>query len=514
MLSKKILIVDDVQMIVDLCLHTLTTEGFDITTAHSGEEAIKMASTNHFQLLITDLLMPGLNGLETFQTLKEKQPGLIGVLMTGYGTLDIAIQAMELGFNRFIKKPFKPDELIRIVKETFQKNTLMEENAQLKTLIPLFKLGEKFITSQTKEKVLDELTRTISRQVGAERVSIMLYSEKDACLKIVSSVGIDVKIVDQARKRPRQKISGWVFEKGEPVILNGGPKDNPRFASFLNSKNISAAMSFPLKARDHTLGVVNVSRIEKRLPFSHTDIEMLSVICSQAVMAIENVKTMNERSEKLRTRTLLEQYVAPEVAEKLIYHGQNPLEVGEIKDITVLFADIRNFTPLVRQLPLEILRSFLNDVFDLVAKVIFKSKGTLDKFMGDSVLAIFGAPNPLKEPQNTAVNAAIEILTLFRRLEKKWLSSNISFSRIGLGIGITSGEMFLGNVGSKRRFDYTVIGTDVNLAQRLGATAASGQILFTKRVKDHLSSQFPVTQESPRLLKGMEKPTVTFSISV
>jgi adenylate cyclase len=258
--------------------------------------------------------------------------------------------------------------------------------------------------------------------------------------------------------------------------------------------------------------VLNVSRVKNQSLFSQADIEMLSVICSQAVMALENVRIMDEKAEKIRMRTLFEQYVAPEVAEVLISHEENPMEVGEIRDITVLFADIRKFTNLVQHLPLETLRSLLNDFFDLLTDVVFTFKGTLDKFMGDAVLAIFGAPHHLGDPQNAAVSAAAEMLRRFNDLKNEWATKEKHFGQVGLGIGISSGEVFLGNVGSQKRLDYTVIGTDVNIAQRLASGAASGQILITESLKGKLDSRFHVIQEPSRMLKGLEKPIPVFSV--
>ena len=110
-------------------------------------------------------------------------------------------------------------------------------------------------------------------------------------------------------------------------------------ASLLRSKNIIAAISFPLKGRDRTLGVVNLSKMGKGTPFSTADMEMLSILCDQAVLAMENLRVMEERAEKRVMRTLFEQYVSPEVAEVLISHGKSPMEVGGIKDITILFYD-------------------------------------------------------------------------------------------------------------------------------------------------------------------------------
>jgi adenylate cyclase len=511
--TKRILIVDDEEMIAGLCRTILTREGYDIMTASGGEKALEIADSGQFHMVITDMLMPGMDGLETFLALRKKQRELIGVLITGHGTMDTAINAMGHGFSGFIRKPFTIQELIHIVNDSFQKDALREENSRLKTLIPLYNLGEKFMASMSKKEILDELIETITRQTGSQRVSVMLYDENDECLRIAAARGISEDIIPKIRIRPGEKIAGWVFQKGEPVILNGGPEDNPMFAHLLSSKDIIASISFPLKAKDRRLGVLNVSKTEKGTLFSMSDIEMLSVICGQAVMALENLRIMEEKAEKTRMRTILEQYVSPEVANILISHGQNPMEIGEIRDITVLFADIRNFTPLVQSLPLETLRSFLNDFFNLFTEIIFNFDGTLDKFMGDALLAFFGAPIPLKEPHNSAVGSALMMHKKFEELRKIWADNNDKIREIGLGVGISSGNIFLGNVGSHRRFDYTVIGVDVNIAQRLASIATSGQTLITRNVNERLNSDVLVKEESSQVLKGLKEAISIFSVS-
>ena len=511
--KKKILVVDDEETIVELCRTILTREGYDVITASGGEMALKIADSEQFHMVLTDMLMPGMDGLETFLALREKQRELIGVLITGHGTMDTAINAMGHGFSGFIRKPFTLQELIHIINESFQKEALREENSRLKTLIPLYNLGEKFMASMSKKEILDGLIETISKQTGAQRISVMLYEEEDDCLRIAAARGVGNDIIQKTRVKPGQKVAGWVFQNGEPVILNGGPKDNPAFADQLKSKDILAAISFPLKAKDRCLGVLNISNTKKGSLFSNSDIEMLSVICGQAVMAMENLRIMEEKEEKTRMRTILEQYVSPEVANILISHGQNLMEVGEIRDITVLFADIRNFTPLVQSLPLETLRSFLNDFFNLFTEIIFKFGGTLDKFMGDALLALFGAPISLKEPDNSAVGSALMMHKAFTELRETWAEENNEIMEIGLGVGISSGNIFLGNVGSQKRFDYTVIGVEVNIAQRLAAVAASGQTLITRNIKDRLNSGIIVTEESSRILKGLKEAVSIFSIS-
>jgi adenylate cyclase len=212
-------------------------------------------------------------------------------------------------------------------------------------------------------------------------------------------------------------------------------------------------------------------------------------------------------------RTLLEQYIDPEVADVLLSTGRNPIELGEVKKITILFADIRGFTHLVQEVPLELLRSFLNEFFGLLSDAVIRHKGILDKFMGDSVLAIFGAPIFVKKPNDVAVLAAIEMQEKFSHMIEEWASKAIHFRDVGLGIGITSGESFLGNVGYERRLDYTVIGMEVNLAQRMASEAAGGEILLTEKVTSQLSPSFNLVEKKACLFKGIETMVPVFSVT-
>ena len=512
---NKILVVENDRETIDLCRDAFAHEGYIVQYAGSNEEAVKIASSEELNLVVIGMMFPDEERLNLFLALKEKNRELLGVLILSHDNENNAIKAMRQGFSGFIRRPFIPGEVIRAVKDALNTASLIGENARLKTLIPLYKLGEKFIKSHTIKEVLDELVDAAAKQTGATRISAMLYDEREGgYLRIVSSIGIDGEIIPTVQIKYGAKIAGWVFQKGEPVILNGGPEDNPMFSSFLRHKSIVAAISFPFKARDRTLGVLNVSKVGEGSPFSEVDIEMLSVICGQAVMALENVKAMDERAEKIKMRAIFEQYVAPEVAELLIDRGQDLLGLGEVKNITVVFADMRKFTSLVRQVPLEDLRAFLNNFFGLFADVIFRFKGTLDKYLGDAALAVFGAPISHDDPINAAAMASIEIHKGFHDIRQTWSAGNKYFEQAGLGIGISHGEVFLGNVGSEKRLDYTVIGTVVNVAQRLASEASSGQILITESIKTALGPGFLISQESNLLLRGFEKSMPIYSVAI
>jgi adenylate cyclase len=419
---------------------------------------------------------------------------------------------MNNGFIAVLEKPVSSANLLERVAGALAITRLREENTRLKTLIPLYQLGKKFLSATTANEIYLELVNLIYKELSASSVSLMMLDKTSGELRIVASKGMEEKIAATVRLQPGEKIAGWVFSHGKPLILNRRTQGASPFAKLLHRKEIAAAISYPLVIRGDVAGVVNISDRDVRVEYSQADMEMLSVICSQAIMALENVLAIFEREQSVRLRTLFEQYVAPEVAEFLLNREERMIDVGEVKNLTVLFADIRNFTGLVQHISSEELRRFLNQFFELFTNIIFTARGTLDKFMGDAALVLFGAPVTIDAPAVAAVGAAVEILKGFEDLRGKWVENSAWFSQIGIGIGISSGEVYLGNVGSEKRLDFTVIGTNVNIAQRLASETNSGQILITESVCREVSGTYTIKKEGARLLRGLDQDIQVYSV--
>lgn len=512
MAPQKILVIDDEAFIADMSRMALGDIGHEVFCAYSGEQAVEMAMETQFDLAIVDAMLPGMTGIETFDVLRQTNPGIIGILVSGHTHFDMVVKAMNRGFSGVLEKPLDSRELVKAVQETLAIVSLREENTRLKTILPLYKLGEKFIAAVSLQEVYELLLEAIGLQINVPTISLMMFVEEDSCLRVVASRGMDETVAAAVAIKSGEKIAGWVYEHGEPVIFNRQTQEQSPLAKFLKRDEIAASISFPLIGREKVLGVLNISQTAKEVEYSQSDIEMLSVICGQAVMALENVMYMEEREQNARTKALFEQYVAPEVAEILLSSGKNIMEIGGVREISILFADIRNFTLAVQHLSHQDMHLFLTQFFDLFAEVAFSWKGTLDKFMGDAALVAFGAPIALDKPSNAAVCTAIELSQGFEQLRCKWLKKSPVFEQLGLGIGISRGEVFHGNVGSSRRLDYTVIGTDVNIAQRLAASTESGQILITDSVYRDVQESFVIKEEETRELRGVEQEVKLYSI--
>lgn len=512
MVSQEILIVDNGASIPDMSRQALDHIGYKVFCASSGTQAIDLAISKQFDLVIVDSKLSGSTGIETFNSIREHQPGIVGILVADHADIDMVVTAMNNGLSGVLEKPLDSRELVKAVQEALAISALREENTRLKTILPLYKLGEKFNAANSLDEVYELLLDAIIGQINVPFISLMMFTEDDDCLHVVASRGMDKKIAKRVAVKPGENIAGWVYEKGEPVILNRQTQEQSPFAKYLKKGDIAASISFPLSGREKILGVLNISQTEKNVQYNQSDIELLSVICGQAVMALENVMYMEEREKNVRTKALFEQYVAPEVADILLNSNENLMEIGGVREITVLFADIRNFTIAVQHLSHEDIHHFLTEFFDLFSEVAFSWKGTLDKFMGDAALVAFGAPISLDQPSKAAVSTAVELSVGFEQLRRKWLKKSPVFEKLGLGIGVSKGDIFHGNVGSSRRLDYTLIGTDVNIAQRLADTTGSGQILITDSVYEDVKGYFSIIDKGVCSLRSVEQDIHVYSI--
>jgi adenylate cyclase len=172
-----------------------------------------------------------------------------------------------------------------------------------------------------------------------------------------------------------------------------------------------------------------------------------------------------EQREKKFIRQTFQQYVAPSVVEKMLSSGELPSFGGERKELSVLFSDIRNFTRFSESHEPEVVASRLSEYLSAMVEIIFKYNGTLDKFVGDAIMALYGAPYYSEDHAERACRSALEMQRGLRELQKSWPDE--ALMRFNIGIGINTGKMIVGNLGSQQLFDYTVIGDQVNLASRL-----------------------------------------------
>jgi adenylate cyclase len=217
-----------------------------------------------------------------------------------------------------------------------------------------------------------------------------------------------------------------------------------------------------------------------------------------------------ERRERNRVTGIFGRYVAKGVVDEIL-SSKEEIKVGGVrKEVTLMFVDIRGFTPLSEKIQPEEVVNILNEYLDLCTQSIFTYEGTLDKFMGDGVMTIFGAPREQPDHAERAVHTALLLKQRGEELARLLLEKH--GRTVGFGIGINSGPAVIGNFGSKDRLDYTAIGDTVNLAARLESNAKPGQILISENTYLKIQGKFETNTLDPIKVKGKEQPVTVFEV--
>jgi adenylate cyclase len=184
---------------------------------------------------------------------------------------------------------------------------------------------------------------------------------------------------------------------------------------------------------------------------------------------------------------------------------------GERRECAVMFTDIRGFTAFSENMPPEKLVKDLNEYFTLMVDEVLKYEGTLDKYIGDAIMAVWGAPVAFEDKEMRAVKAALDMQYVLGQYNKARIDRNVP--PLTMGIGINSGIVVSGNLGSDKRTDYTVIGEEVNLASRLCSKAAPGQILISDSMYRKLKGLVEIRVLDPVTLKGFSEPVKVYEVT-
>jgi len=358
------------------------------------------------------------------------------------------------------------------------------------------------------KKRLESILDAAIQVTGADRGFIILVNEADGRLQteVAREMGVDA-----TAGSPSMSIASRSALHGELMLVEDALQDaqlSSRESVILG--RIRSAMSVPLRVDEKILGSVYVDSRRPEHRFTHEDLELFEAVASQSAIAIENAKLTERMIEEERRRTNLGLFLSPRVVEEVI-RRQGTIELGGTKrEITTLFCDIRGFTGIAERMAPADVVSMLNEYFTTMADVIFRYDGTIDKYMGDEIMAVFGAPMYAEDHALRAVKVALEMNRELRSMHERCAESSRPLFQIG--IGMTTGSALAGYIGSPKRMEFTAIGDIVNVAKRLCEHAQPGQILVCaetfERVKDDVATK-PLGEI---FLKGKEKPVLTYEV--
>jgi len=357
-------------------------------------------------------------------------------------------------------------------------------------------------------KRLANMLDTIIEVVEADRGFVLLSDGRSKTLrvKVAREMGRELEAAS-----PSMGIAGQAAMDGEAVLMaDRSDREFGNRESIVRGRIVSA-MCVPLKVEDRILGSVYVDTRKPGMHFSEEDLELFSSLASQSAMAIDNARLADQIVESEKRRQNLARFLPNALVDKVLNESQTLVLGGHKTRVTSMFCDIRGSSKLAEQLAPQQLVGLLNEHFSAMTEIVFKYEGTLDKYIGDEIMAIFGAPISIGDEPYRAVCTALEMQQCNEELNV--LRAHENRPQFHIGTGIDCGEVIAGYIGSPKRMDFTVVGDRVNTAKRLCDMAASGKILIGREVYDAVKDRVEAVPMGHQSVKGKDKTVEVYEVT-
>jgi len=378
----------------------------------------------------------------------------------------------------------------------------------------LYHLGRAVTSATSLDEVLEIAMNSVFDVIKADRGVIMLLDKESGkllykltkCRKATEDKGESIYV--------SQTITNKVVNDKVSIITCDASHD-PRFQAGLSiaQYNIHSALCVPLWEKQDVFGVIYVDNLMQTYAFTQDDLELLTAIANQIAIRIKQDELYESLKREALMRGNLERYHSPDVVE-LIIHQSADKEIGrEVveKTVTILFADIQNFTTISEKVTPRQLAEMLNEFFETTTQIIFEFKGSVNKYIGDAILAVFGAPIDLPDHQLKAVQAGVKMVKAIKELQKV-KTTPPDFPTYHLRVGINTGIVVAGNIGAAKRIEYTVLGDVVNIASRLNQYAESNEVAIGEATYQAIKDVVKANPIGGVKLKGKQQAVQVYKV--
>ncbi|HET8622140.1 MAG TPA: adenylate/guanylate cyclase domain-containing protein [Gemmatimonadales bacterium] len=395
-----------------------------------------------------------------------------------------------------------------IVRQLKLQGAAVTSDAAARKLNLLLSVAQKLSGELDIDRLLDTVVSVTFEVMQVDRVSILL--KNDGTGELVPRIS-RTRVGDAEFQHVPRSIVRKVVEERLAVLTQNAATDTRFKGKSILQQSVRSAMCSPLMAQgDEVIGVLYVDNLAMANSFDDDDLQFLVAFSGLAAVAIGNSRYADRLQRQEMVRANFERYFAPNVAAEIARHEQEVRLGGDRRPMTVLFADIRNFTAMAEKMEPDAIAAMLTDYFTEMVEVIFEHGGTLDKFIGDALMALWGAPVAQPDDSRRAYQAAVAMQQTVEGLNQRWRAAGRP--TIAVGIGINYGEVFVGNIGSHRRLEYTVIGDAVNVAQRLSAEAGPGEILVSEDFRRAVAAPVDAEHMPGTGLKGRTQTVEVFRV--
>ena len=360
------------------------------------------------------------------------------------------------------------------------------------------------------DKLLPKILDKAFELVGADRGVILLQNDKNDKLEpryVKTRSG---------KSDPNIVLSNTVMTEvttNKAAVLSSDATMDARFsgAHSIIMQGIRSTMTLPLLHSNELLGIMHLDSLFTSNAFTEKDLQVCTGMAAQAAISIQNARLAARIEKEAQTRAQISRLIPPSIVEQVV-KGELVIEKGgRLSEVTMLFSDIRGFTTMSDGRPPQEIVNTLNEYFEVMVDVLFKYHGTLDKFVGDEIIGLFGAPIPLDDAPFKAVSCAIAMLQALEEFNRTRASEGLSAIRIG--VGLNTGTVITGSIGSTRALQYTAIGDAMNVASRLVNVASSGEIIVSESTFNLVKGRVEAIALPPVKVKGKAEELKVYRVT-
>jgi adenylate cyclase len=384
-----------------------------------------------------------------------------------------------------------------------------QEERREKKLSLLLEVSKELSKQQELDRLLDKVVDFTFQIMNVDRVSILLLDGKSD--ELIPRISKSRTGDASAAKHVPQSIARKAVEERVAILSDNAAADERFKGKSILIQSVRSAMCTPLMGSDQkVLGILYVDNLTATHSFADEDLEFLIAFGGLTAIAIENSQLSERIRREALVRSNFERYFSPNIASVIAEQQDAGKLPSQKQPVVVFFSDIRGFTPMSETMNPDEIAGLLTDYFTEMVDIVFEHSGTLDKFMGDAIMALWGAPIGHADDADRAMQCALDQLDTLEKMNAKWKESGRQ--PLAIGIGINYGEVFAGNIGSNRRLEYTVIGDAVNTASRLCSSAGLNEILISEPFYKALKKPPKVEALEPIQVKGKTKKVPVYRV--
>ena len=553
----RVLVVDDAKSGRDMLTRRLEQDGHQADVAEDGEQALAMLGAADYDLVLLDILMPVLDGFGVLERMKddERLRHLPIIVISALEETISVVRCLQMGADDYVTKPFDAVILRARVTACLEKKRLRDlEQAQTRQLQHLNEILGQRVTETTEDlrrrireltalteasmainsvmntdRLLEEILELSREVMTAEASSLLVLESETGKLQFVVARGTAGPALKSTTVDLGQGIAGWVAQTGEPLLIADAYQD-ARFDPSYDQRTgfrTRSILTVPIVIKGEIAGVVQVINKVSAQAFDERDLRLFQSFASMASIALENARLF-ERTQRMaddlrealeaERRLAIEKekmgaYVSKYAVDEIVRNREQKLALGgKLVRATILFSDVEGFTRLAERMAPQAVVSFLNEYMTAMTRVVEDGGGIVDKFIGDGIMAVFLPGDVEDNHALRAVRAGVRMQQRLGELRASWSASRPELMGVQARIGINTGEVVSGNIGSQTRMDYTVVGDNVNLAARIEVNARVGEVHVSESTYQAVEDHVAATRLEPIIVKNRVQPVQIYSV--